>query len=365
MDNILNVNGQHLERYLKRKASVVRSLCDQLLLHDQILIPTQDYLTAAGLVRILGERNVLSLLDEERLQFVRLRGAFGYAQGTGKDNGLMSYLAPRVANSLPLDQSIHAGLSVIRDGYTEHDRLTKLLMAHTQELELSTVLEAVRKDAYSDLQQTALWKEEYRYFDPNFLALPGLGKMQVRVIGPGTDATTNVVDTCLTLGLMNIELYLAKQFDCASSSTGSPMGDCIALKLPRLMDDDAASKKLWSFLDIAGVPDFSGALLADQEEMAKFIKLTRQRDADAFKQWCNENRNLTEKEFLKAYIAVLHQTPWIQNKSGRALRMVASLGLGALGLGFLVDAIASGIDNFVVDKFVRTKGVKFFVEDLR
>lgn len=55
---------------------------------------------------------------------------------------------------------------------------------------------------------------------------------------------------------------------------------------------------------------------------------------------------------MKAYIAVLHQTPWIQNKSGRALRMVASLGLGALGLGFLVDAIASGIDNFVVDKFV-------------
>ncbi len=73
-----NIDGQHLDRYVGRQNSVVRSLCDQLLLHDQILIPTQDYLTAAGLVRILGERSVLILLEEERIRFLRLRGAFGY-----------------------------------------------------------------------------------------------------------------------------------------------------------------------------------------------------------------------------------------------------------------------------------------------
>jgi hypothetical protein len=58
-----NIDGQHFERYMDRRTSVVRSLCDQLLLHDQILIPTQDFLTAAGLVRILGERNFLTLPD--------------------------------------------------------------------------------------------------------------------------------------------------------------------------------------------------------------------------------------------------------------------------------------------------------------
>ena len=53
--------------------------------------------------------------------------------------------------------------------------------------------------------------------------------MKVRMIAPNTDVTNNVIDACLALGLMNIELYLAKQFECVSSSTGSPIGDCISL----------------------------------------------------------------------------------------------------------------------------------------
>jgi len=80
-----NIDGRHLNRYLGRKTSIAKSLCDYLLLHDQILIPTQDYLTAAGLVRILGEHNVISLLEEGRLSFIRLRGAYGYVRGTGPD----------------------------------------------------------------------------------------------------------------------------------------------------------------------------------------------------------------------------------------------------------------------------------------
>jgi hypothetical protein len=78
-----NIDGRHLERFAERRASTVRSLCDHLLLHDQILIPTQDYLTAAGLVRILGEHNVIALLEEERItlctiaRFLWLRSRLG------------------------------------------------------------------------------------------------------------------------------------------------------------------------------------------------------------------------------------------------------------------------------------------------
>jgi hypothetical protein len=116
---------------------------------------------------------------------------------------------------------------------------------------------------------------------------------------------------------------------------------------------------------VAGVPDISGPLLADKEEITKFLKLTRSRHAEVFRQWFHENAHLTEKDILKEYIDVLHQTPWIQGTSGRALRIVASLGLGALGLGWIVDAAASTIDHFVVDKFARGRGAKFFIEDLR
>jgi len=150
-----------------------------------------------------------------------------------------------------------------------------------------------------------------------------------------------------------------------STSTGSPIGDCISLKFVRLSKGRDVLQNLWNFLDVAGVPDISGPLLADKEEIAKFLKLTRSRHAEVFRQWFHENAHLTEKDILKEYIDVLHQTPWIQGTSGRALRIVASLGLGALGLGWIVDAAASTIDHFVVDKFARGRGAKFFIEDLR
>jgi hypothetical protein len=98
--------------------------------------------------------------------------------------------------------------------------------------------------------------------------------------------------------------------------------------------------------------------------MAKFLKLTRHRDADAFRHWFHENANLSETDILKAYFDVLHQMPWMQGKGARILRMALSLGLGTIGLGLAVDATVSVLDNFVVDKF-RGKGTKCFIEDLR
>jgi hypothetical protein len=116
-----NIDGRHLERFGERRALVVRSLCDHLLLHDQILIPTQDYLTAAGLVRILGQQNVITLLEEERLHFVRLRGFFGYVRGSGPDGRLVATKDPtgKMPYSSAIDQSIDMGLETIKGEYTE------------------------------------------------------------------------------------------------------------------------------------------------------------------------------------------------------------------------------------------------------
>jgi hypothetical protein len=50
-----NLDGGHYARYVARKAQIAESLCENLLLHDQIVIPTHDYLTAAGLLHVLGQ----------------------------------------------------------------------------------------------------------------------------------------------------------------------------------------------------------------------------------------------------------------------------------------------------------------------
>lgn len=360
-----NIDGWHFDRYLERRVSVAQSVCDQLLLHDQILIPTQDYVTLAGLVRIFGERNVLTLLGEERLAFVRLRGFFGYVRGEGADGRLVGMEDPtrKLSNSAPIQQSIEAGLALIQEGITESQRLRNSAFACTTELELGAVVDAVHRDTYADLSQSSLWKADYEFPNPDLLALPGLEKMQVRVIGPGTDVSSNVVDQCLALGLMNVELHLANRFDCASSATGSPIDDCISLKLPRLTKTQSRSRELWNFMDFSNIPNIAEPLLAEKDEMTKFIKLTRSRDAQEFRRWFHENANLTEKDLVKAYIELLHETPQIQGIGGRSLRMAASVGMSALGFGLVSDAVTSAIDNFVIDKFVRKAGTKFFLQE--
>src|ERR1041385_3482102 len=217
-----NIDGQHLDRYLKRRNTVVATLCDQLLLHDQILIPTQDYFTAAGLVTIIGEKNLISLLEEEKVRFVRLRGFFGYARGTSVDGRLVAMNDPSggKAVSAPIDQSIEIGLNEISGKLTERKKLAELLATRSTAIELAAAVDATHRSAYADLAQTALWKNEYVHENPELLALPGVDQMGVRVIGPGIDVSKNVIDACLALGLVNIEHYLAKEFACTSTATG-------------------------------------------------------------------------------------------------------------------------------------------------
>lgn len=324
-------------------------------------------MTLAGLVHLFGERNVLTLFGEERLAFVRLRGFFGYVRGEGPDGRLVAMNDPsmKLANSAPIQQSIEGGLGLVKERLTEPQRLRNAAFACTTELELAGVVDAVHKDAYADLSQSSLWKSDYTWPNPDLLALPGMEKMQVRVIGPGTDVSNNIVDQCLALSLMNVELYLANRFDCASSATGAPINDCISLKLPRLVPSEPRSRDLWNFLDFSNIPNVAAPLLADREELANFIKMTRSRDAQAFRRWFHENENLTERELVKEYIGLLKETPKIQSIGGRSLRIAASVGLSAFGLGWISDTAVGAVDSFVIDKFIRKAGTKFFLEEFQ
>lgn len=361
-----NLDGGHLSRYVQGRAAVIRSLCDQLLLHDQILVPTQDYLTAAGMVCLLGERNVISLLDADRLRFVRLQGVFAYARGTGPDGALLTFEDPqhKRPTDAPIEDSVRAALATITGRCSDVGRLSRLLIERSQGLMTKDIVGAVLKDAYADLKQTTLWDNSYRYPNPDLLALPGMNAMQVRVLGPDTDVSHNVVDALLALALMNMELYLSESMGCVSTSTGSPIGDCIALKLPRLDRDHPARSHLWSFMDVAGVPDLSKVLLADEQQMAEFLKLTHSADAQQFRVWFHSNANLSEREILKAYVDLLYRVPSVDRAPAKALRFAITTAVDALPVP-LLGAAASFIDDFVVSKLLSGRSPKFFVETLR
>lgn len=360
-----NLDGLHGQRYVDRRAEVAQTLCEQLILHDQILIPTQDYLTAAGLVAILGERLLIDLLESDQLQFVRMRGLFGYVRGDGSGGGLATFQDPEAIRpqDSSLECSIAAGLDAINQPLAEREKLAKLLAEKSHPMELSQILHEVHGNAYADLRHTPLWRDRFAFHKPGLLKLPGMQKMQTRVLGPETEAAKNPVDALLALTLTNIELYLSKQFDCTSMSTGSPVGDCVALKLGRLNRSHPARDRLWSFFEVTNVPNLAAITMGDSEKFSALLRLTQNRNAKQFREWFHQTAHLSEKEVTTRYIDLLHEVPWAATAPAKIIRFGVSLVLDAVAP--IAGKVAGIMDSFVLDRLLRGRSAKYFIEDLR
>ncbi len=360
-----NLDGGHLERYLQKKDAITKSLCEEIILHDQILIPTHDYLTACGIFRLLGEKNFITLLQSDKVRFLRLRGVFGYVRGTGRDGSLAVFLDPasKRPQDSPVEISVEAGLSVIADQMKERNVVRDLLIRNSISLETSEIIHDIRPDIYSDLKATNLWNDKYKFPKKDLLALPGMKKMQVRVLGPGLDMNTNIVDSLLSLAMFNVELYLMAKHGCTSSSTVLPLGDLINLKLNRLTDESTRSKNMWSLFEINNIPDFGKIDLSNETHFKDLIKLSDSRNAKQFREWFHPLSRLEQNHVFKEYIQLINDVPWAQQLPAKVIRFLVPTAVGVIEP--ISGTILGLLDAFVIDSLVKGKSPKYFIENLQ
>ncbi|MGZ8180603.1 MAG: hypothetical protein ACXWT1_01450 [Methylobacter sp.] len=355
------VDGSHLQRFLERSSLIKRAIIEDLVLHDRILIPTPDFLTADGLILILGERGMIDLLESERLQFVRTRSVLGFVRGKGKDGGLVVFSDPdrKRPQDANLDESIEAGLRVIEGKIKEKKILTDLLLQNSINIETSEILEAVRRESILDFKESAIWNPRFSFPNPDLVALPGIQKMQAKVIGMNPDPLGAPIDTLLELASYNSDLYLAEKFECINASPFFPIGDYLRIKARRT---DSQSDALWSLFEINDIPDFSDIDLTEEGKFSELHKVTLSLKAKSFRNWFHSRESLTEKDILKEYLAVIQEIPWTQKLPTRILRFITTTGLGFIpGVG----QVASIVDSFIFDRAFRKKSPKFFIDDLR
>ena len=352
-------DGGHLQHYLSRKHAIRTALCEDLILHDQILIPTPDFLSAAGLVLLFGENAVLDLLEQNRIKFIRTRCVFGYARGTENDGGIVVFHHPQ--NLTPQDSAIEdavrAGLSAIPTHLKERAQLYQRIVQSTTPEETAAIVKAVTKEAIADLKHTPLWKSEYNYHTPDLLLLPGVSKMEVRVIGEGYTPRTHVVDTLLALCLYNSDVYLSQKYKSTSISPFSPIGDLLNVKIARVK---TTGRAFWTLCKVNGVPDLGALPFSDEKCFKDFHRVTMSSNAVAFRNWFHSLTAVDETEMLKEFISLLHQVPFCERLPMKLFRFAIT---SALGFVPIVGQIASVFDTFVVDKLFRG-GAKFFMDDL-
>lgn len=361
-----NLDGNHLDLYLERRGDVVSSLCQDLILHDQILIPTSDYLTAAGLIISLGEHNVTPLLEQNKIRFLRTRGVFTYVRGMDRSGRVVVLNDPdaRRPQDSSIDESVNAGLSVIADQITERRLLTKLLIEQSEALEFSQIIDETFRDAQADLKATSLWKVGYNYPHKDLVALPKIDKMSGRVLGPGTDIEKNPIDLLLALSLFNAELYLATQWDCVSSSTASPLGDSIDLKVERLAMQQHSEESFWRVLAMEKIPDFSQFDPIAEKGFDQLIKLTNSTNAGEFRKWFHERKQLSGNELAAEYVELLRTVPLIQKLPAKIIRFAITLPIEFIPIPGLSSAI-SFLDTFVIEKLMKGNSPRYFIDDLK
>lgn len=354
-----NADGSHLHRYLQRSDTIRSSICEDLILNDQILIPTQDYLTAAGLIIILGERSLIELLERGRINFIRTRCCFGFVRGSGPDGGLITFSDPK--NLRPQDcdieRSVQLALNEISQSLKDKKLLTQLLVQSSLEEETNNILEKIGSEAILDFKRSFFWLDEYADEQPGLLRLPGIEKMQVKLASAGEDPNQGPIEFLLSLVLKNMDFYLLGKYHCQNISPFHSIGDFLNAKANRMNVSDIST-----LIEIMGVPNFSATDFTKEHVFLDFLHMTESKNALAFRKWFASLEAINEKEVLKEYISVLQDVPWIQRLPGKTFRFAittfASLIPGAVGF------VAGALDTFFLDSLGKKKSPKFFIDDL-
>lgn len=362
---VFNLDGRHHHRYLSAQEPITESFVENLILHDEVIIPLQDYSAPIALVKILGEKPFIELLESEKLTFARMRGVLGFGRGSGEDGGILIVNAePRnsVASSADLDIAIESGIREFYSGCVERDKIRKLLAEKTLELDTQGELSKIIKESNMDLKQSTLWRSSFEYDDQNGLfALPGIEKMGVRTFGPGFKPSSIIIDYYLLSVLSNLELSLADSLGCVSVSTNQASGLILRRKIERLVKSRTDLESYYKVKTIADIPDIGKIIFSEPVKMEKLVKLLTSRDAQLFRQWMQANSGKSDLEISKAYIDLLKTSSLVEGMPAKVMRFLVTT--FSTSNPFFAPLL-SFADAFLVDKLLRGRSPKYFIDKL-
>lgn len=303
----------------------------------------------------------MELLEEQRLQFVRMQGAMVYMRGTGPDGALLTMTAPdgKIANSAELPQAIKLGLQVAQGKLRDFGKLQSLLEKQSINEDTRFVVGAIADATYQDFRQSRHWRKFYSDPDPKKLQLLSIAKTSGKVLG-SMARKDNPVDILLSLAQNNVELHLAQKYECCSTSTSSPLGESIGLKIDRLTKNQVNQKDLWRLFEVNDVPDVSPALLGDKDSFRKFIRLTKKSNAQDFRKWFHSVTANNEADVIREYVSILKSVPTVGKTPMKSLRFAITTALGVVPI---LGTVAGFLDTFIIEKILKGKSPRYFIED--
>lgn len=353
-------DGSHAIVTQQERLRIGRALTLQLVLHERLVVPVEDFTALEALATFLGPEPLSRLLELGRIKIVRTIGSMCYIVNQAEGQlatyeGQENTVAAHAEMSLAVDRSL-ARLSLDQGTRT---RLQRAIISATSELPTSEIVAGIRQKTFAQLRQSSIWKPEYEHPTKDVLRLPGPADMTATIYSPDEPPSRSPTTTLLALARGNFELELAQRFSADAMSTTTPIADGAALNL-------AATAQKLDGLDhlvtTVAVPDLTSLLDGDSKASDRFVDLVSGRPAAAFRTWFHGQEVVDPKEYLEGYLDLIHKAGPLDGLPQQVARFVVFKILGQItGVGVLTDIF----DAFILNRMIDGRSPKFFVGDLR
>lgn len=346
--------------FLGRAKPAFVALIESTLLHDVVVVPTEDYLNLTAMVDVLGAKPLIEALEAGVLRFCRVKGALAYV---GNGGGIVHVTLPfqgdgtdPTAVGADPDVAVAWALRALK---TPPDaKLAKLAVANTTEYDLFSATDIIAAASYRDFAELPIGNGK----DAKRLA--GVTARELRILG-GQDLgpTIDDIGVVLALATANLEMQLMNVAGASDSATSTPLGHALRAHEIRSHQSHEAFLKLLELLD---VPDIGDGVLQNNIQLSQLLSLRESRAGREFRKWFHENCSTDPGVVAKAYIELLSQVPHVSSTRGKVLRFVITTLMGLIpAVGAIAGAAASFVDSFILEKLAERCSPKFFIEQLK
>lgn len=349
-------------KFIEHGKPAFEKFLESVLLHDRIVVPTDDFMSLSVLLGVFGEKPLCELIENGVLSFLRIHGALAYmGNGAGIKSFEMSRSGTKHAFCAPLQETINwatNGVAISLD----NEKIFDLVLPVTKEIELSAINEQIKHETYTDILNSDNLRNHFAIRNTNMDRLHGIGPRNVRIYGgPYANDPQDEISAVLKLAHANIEIKVAELADCQDSSTSSPIGHLLTAKAERTIPNAEYHESFSNLVRIANLPDISHAFINGRIKFNDLFRLRNSRDGEQFRKWFHENCSRDPIKTAQEYCSLLKAIPVSQKFPLKMLRFLVTQAIGSLpGAGIVVGAI----DSFLIDRIARGASPKFFLEKL-
>lgn len=351
-------------------------LVNQLLVYDEIIIPTKDFGIVPILIKWMGKKGFEEALEKKTLSFIRQPFMLCYV---GNGNGLqMMSMDEGVGGKFKWHQEATFGdhdkaieLQLIHRCKSfaprERDRILGLVMNLSNEfkfdenIEFKKLIEETYEDIKFDSELTSFIaaNEGGREYRANLKRLKGVNSVQARILG--RDGIKDGIDLLLRIAQTNLEIIHSHTNNCDLNISDGGM-KFIGNKFRRLGVKPQKSKSLLGLLELNNLPDVGEVVSQGRLTFDEFWEMRNKKNAVKFRDWLANAEIDQARDLEKLYVESLGNQHWIDSVPVKIVRFILSNVLGAIEP---ITGFAAGtLDSFFVDKWIKGYKPKLFIDEL-